>query len=600
MGLFQNAYETYERNPKRVGEYIEGQEPLAPVGHIITSAEFEVTIGDDGRFIAAAQRDKKAPKIIIPVTEESAARTSAPSPHPLCDQIGYLAAFDDKSRSNQQLYLTQLEEWMNSAWGDPKLHAVYAYVQSNALLRDLETALGIPFASDRNAADKFRRSMVIWKIYGTGGEPRVWQDVSLMEKYAAFALDRSAGNRAHCMISGRYEKEATQHMKGVFALNGNAKLISANDKTNFTYRGRFLKPEEALTVSYEASQKAHNALKWVISNQGVVLGGRAYLSWCPEGISVPMSTEPFLEAAGIQRFESTNPSDYRDQLEKALQGYQSKIADLVTSKTIIAAFDAATTGRLALTSYSEMATSDYFRRLVDWDQTCSWYFGRRGLILAPAIRNIARYAFGNERDRSGNGRIEIDDRVLKQQCDRLIHCRIGEAMLPADIVRYLAQKASNLVNYAKYSRENLLSIACAVIRKYHMDHGEEEWTMELDQEKRDRSYQYGRLLAVYEKVERDTYDREETREPNAMRLQSIYCRQPLHYAYELDKQMERAYFPRLKNGARVFYKDLIGEIMEQIHMAPEQNWNKPLEDTYLMGYYLQRKSLYTKKNEEVR
>lgn len=124
--------------------------------------------------------------------------------------------------------------------------------------------------------------------------------------------------------------------------------------------------------------------------------------------------------------------------------------------------------------------------------------------------------------------------------------------------------------------------------------------MELDQEKRDRSYQYGRLLAVYEKVERDTYDREETREPNAMRLQSIYCRQPLHYAYELDKQMERAYFPRLKNGARVFYKDLIGEIMEQIHMAPEQNWNKPLEDTYLMGYYLQRKSLYTKKNEEVR
>lgn len=33
--------------------------------------------------------------------------------------------------------------------------------------------------------------------------------------------------------------------------------------------------------------------------------------------------------------------------------------------------------------------------------------------------------------------------------------------------------------------------------------------------------------------------------------------------------------------------------------CPEEEWGKPLGETYLMGYYLQRKQLYTsKKNVE--
>lgn len=46
--------------------------------------------------------------------------------------------------------------------------------------------------------------------------------------------------------------------------------------------------------------------------------------------------------------------------------------------------------------------------------------------------------------------------------------------------------------------------------------------MSLDKEKKDRSYQFGRLLAVMEKVERDTYT-DEGREPNAIRMQSVFA-----------------------------------------------------------------------------
>lgn len=34
-----------------------------------------------------------------------------------------------------------------------------------------------------------------------------------------------------------------------------------------------------------------------------------------------------------------------------------------------------------------------------------------------------------------------------------------------------------------------------------------------------------------------------------------------------------------------------------IHECPESDWNRPLQDTYLMGYYLQRSELYKARKE---
>ena len=121
--------------------------------------------------------------------------------------------------------------------------------------------------------------------------------------------------------------------------------------------------------------------------------------------------------------------------------------------------------------------------------------------------------------------------------------------------------------------------------------------MALEPEKKDRSYQFGRLLAVMEKAERDTYDSSEGREPNAIRLQSIFCQRPMGTADNLEKQLEKAYFPRLKPGSRIWYKNLMGQIMGIISEFPQEDWNKPLDSTYLMGYYLQRSALYTKKTD---
>ena len=38
---------------------------------------------------------------------------------------------------------------------------------------------------------------------------------------------------------------AAQHLKGVVSMHGNAKIISGNDTSNFTYLGRFVDADEA-------------------------------------------------------------------------------------------------------------------------------------------------------------------------------------------------------------------------------------------------------------------------------------------------------------------------------------------------------------------
>ena len=83
-------------------------------------------------------------------------------------------------------------------------------------------------------------------------------------------------NKEFSMIEGEIKPVAIQHAKGIVSIKGNAKLISSNDSSGFTYRGRFVNDKQAFSISYEASQKAHNALKWLIANQGVIRGERAY------------------------------------------------------------------------------------------------------------------------------------------------------------------------------------------------------------------------------------------------------------------------------------------------------------------------------------
>lgn len=582
MGLMQSAYETYEAMAGLyAGVYRGNEEVLAPVSHLVTRASIEITIDLNGRFISAAAMDKNMEKIIIPVTEKSAGRTTKPEPHPLCEQVGYLSGEDDEKL---KCYIEQLKEWQKE-FNHPTLNAVLTYVNGGTLIDDLTRSDLLQF--DDKGRIKNEKALICWRVEGSP-TPDCWKDRQLFDAYMRFYSARHADDEtALCMISGQIARPAIQHPKGVVALNGNAKLISANDTSGFTYRGRFTDVNQALTISYEASQKAHAALHWLVSVQGVSYGGRTFICWNPQGREVPQPNASFLRR--------TEPvieyTDYQDALRETLRGWQTKLPE--TAGVVIAAFDAATTGRLALTYYNELLASDFLDRLMAWDERCCWWNGQYG-IQSPSLYNIASMAFGTLRSEK---RIECDDRLLKQQAQRLVACRMDCMAMPQDIVRALAAKCENQGLYDFGTREKLLSTTCAVIRKYCMDVKGEEWKLALEPEKRDRSYQYGRLLAILEKAEQDTYDSDEQRLPNAIRMQPMYVRQPQRTFSIVLEQVKKAYYPRLKPGIRAYYEKLIGEILGVISECRQESHTASLTDSYLMGYYLQKKELYTRKDK---
>ena len=591
MGLMQKALETYDAMSAWAGVTVENRETLAPVGHITAKAKIEITLDADGGFVQARAVDEK---IVIPATEKSAGRSGTkPAAHPLCEQIGYLLPGNEEKF---RLYTQQLEQWANSRYGSPKLNAILNYVRRGTLQTDLVRA-GL-LQMDEKGAVKNEKDMVRWIVNGVGEESGpVWTDLRLLRGFGKFYLESRAGtDNCLCMFTGEETLGAAQHLKGVVPMHGNAKIISGNDTSNFTYLGRFADAGEAATVGYIASQKAHNALKWLVCNDGYSFGSRTVVCWNPQGLEVPKAQNPLGKNRKSEgKEEPLKPTAYREELEKTVRGWKNSLPQ--NAGVVLAAFDAATAGRLAVLYYNELQASDFIDRLAYWDETCCWYDSRWG-TMSPLLDRIVQFAFGVQRGSDESARVEVDDKVRAQQLQRMLTCRTEKGAMPEDVMRALVRKCDNLQVYNAHNRDTLLFTACAVVRKYRMDRKKEDLPMALEPDKRDRSYQFGRLLAVLEKAERDTYDKDEKRETNAIRLQPMFVRRPGTTAKTVLEQVKNAYYPRLSVKSRNFYEILIGQIMEQISERTEEKYDAPLTETYLLGYYLQKNALYTKKQDD--
>lgn len=594
MGLLQSAIETYDRmEAEYAGIEYEGKETLAPIAHIIAKPKIEITIDEQGNFSSARKCDAEK-KIAIPVTEESAVRTSGARAHALCDQIQYVA---DIIKEKHELYVKQLEDWYNSFYSHPKVKAVFLYVSKNVVLEDLMQA-GL-LELDKNEKIKNEKDLICWNVVGLGEKSGpVWCDLELMKQYIRYyyASINESNSEELCFLSGKKQKKAKFHIKGVVANSGNAKIISVNDTKNFTYRGRFKTAEEALTISYISSQKAHNALKWIVANNGVSVGSRTFICWNPKGYSVPHIINPLL----VNDSAKSKPTEYREKLRRAIAGDAGKLPQ--NESVIIAGFDVATTGRLpttgrlSITYYNELSGSDFLERLLEWDASCCWYDSFWG-ASSPTLKSIVTMTYGVQRHSGEKSTVELDTRIAGQQMQRLLHCRIDKALLSTDLMMRIVQNASNMQTYTTENRRKLLFTACAVVKKYRYDHLKEEWNMALEEYRKDRSYQFGRLLAIMEKIEKDTYESDEEREANAIRMQTVFVQKPGYATKIILGQLKNAYYPRLKPGLRGYYDKMIGQIMEIIS-AFDEEYNKSLSETYLLGYYLQKNALYTKKEKD--
>lgn len=197
MNWTNELLDLYEKNQDIAGEITyktikgkKGEEHipliLLPVFHTTVTAQIEVTIDENGEFLSAKAVDKAENLTMIPVTEKSLSRTAGTEPHPLCDNLKYLAGDymvyyrqgkKQKDYSeNYRLYIEALQRWHESPFTHKKVDAIYAYVCKGCMIKDLATQGVITSRPFFPEADTVLKSLFsshsVWNLLKTGSYKR--------------------------------------------------------------------------------------------------------------------------------------------------------------------------------------------------------------------------------------------------------------------------------------------------------------------------------------------------------------------------------------------------------------------------------------------
>jgi CRISPR-associated protein Csd1 len=624
--------------------------PLLPICHTTQKAQIEITLDGHGQIRRARVLPKEEARTIIPCTESSSGRTSGESAHPLCDKLQYIAK-DYKNYGGDkdfyyESYFTQLSSWAESG-KNKKVQLICKYIERGNVIADL-VEKGVLVADKSKKLLKQRNgekdkkseldifdllpgkidpktkkitnwqadSFVRWKVeIPNDPQSAIWNDQEIIESWVKY-YSSTKEFKALCYATGDDVFSADQHPAKLRNDGDKAKLISSNDMSGFTFRGRFTAPEQVASVGFETTQKAHFALRWLIGRQGYRKGDLAIVAWATSGAEIPSPTDDafsILGADDLASDQTANPFTAQDtaiKFKNRIAGYGKEIGN--TTNIVVMGLDSATTGRLSITYYRELKGSDFLQRIDDWHTSCAWRHSYRYITIqdertgkskqkfipfvgAPSPSDIAEAAYGSRLD-------DKKHKLQKATITRLLPCIVDGQPIPRDLIESVVRRASNRVgikdlddkkyyNDEEFTWKKTLSIACALYRKFKQ--GKEKYEMSLDETRKTRDYLYGRLLAIADVVEEKTlYKAEKKRATNAARYMQQFSQRP----FQTWKQIHDSLTPSfVRLGGAYYFKNLIAEV---VSLNPEALiGNTPLTGEYLLGYYCQRQKLLEKNDK---
>lgn len=626
MSWVQKLYETYEQCK---GHEPPGSARLMPISHTPQQAHIEITLDVAGNFKGARVVQKE--ETIIPATEQSAGRAGAgAAPHPLCDKVQYCAndylIHGGKKRSFYKEYEKQLSTWCDSEFSHAKARAVLTYIRNvdSGVVSDLvkekilylgaDGKLLTQWVGNNDTPDIFRLltakegerdqgdAFIRWHVREDGNPcTAVWEDPTLQDAWGAF--DASTKKlKGVCMVTGDIHAPLTvNHPKRIRHAGDGAKLISANDSSGFTFRGRFTDDtgQQACGISYEVTQKAHNALRWLILRQAYRNGDQVIVTWSVAGKPVP---DPFKDSLSLfldtpeisQEAASIEQPDVGDvgqafaiRLRKAIAGYSTRLDP--TEEIIVMGLDSATPGRMAITFYRELKGSDFLDRVQSWHEQNAWLqnFGKEAKFVgAPAPRDIAEAAYGRR----------LDDNLRKATVERLLPCIIDGLPLPRDLVESVVRRTCNRVSFGKdksgrqWEWEKYLGIACALFRGSYK---EREYQMTCENNRTTRDYLYGRLLSIAEHIEgRALHVGGEKHDTTAAKLMQRFADRPnstwrtIELALAPYKSRLRAKRPAFMHGMETLLDEVVTKFEGDEFLS-----DRKLSGEFLLGYHCQRQAL---------
>ena len=631
MSWLEKCYETYENCQQEIGIQkfqAEGDKrsyvPLLPVAHTTQLVNIEVELDQNGNFQDARLLAKDEQTTIIPCTEESSARTSGVVPHPLVDKLQYIAAdypaYGGTKKSGWNLYHTQLQDWCSSPYADAKVCAVLRFLEKGCLVASLvkkhilfldeNGKMPTKWIGNKDEKPKIletlasadqTESFVRFRVGGID----LAQDEAVRESFIHY-YEMKQQRVDYCTVQGKQMAVSTLSPYKIRNPGDRAKLISSNDSTNYTYRGRFVTAEQALSIGYETTQKAHSALRWLISKQGCSNGDQTVVVWGTKGEPIPDITADSMDLGddfaaafaqlGQPQLPPATESEYAERFNKAIQGYGKALDE--KANTVVMILDSATQGRLSIRYYRELAGSELMKNITDWHRNFAWKLKYRSAPEsaepgqkpkwkhvsfwgAPSPADIAKAAYGEKADK----------KIIQQTVERLVPCITEGKYLPRDLMLSAVHRATAGIGLEPWEYQKTCGIACALICGYYHRNKKEDFVMTdgkyVDETIDYRSYLFGRILACAEQIERRVQSQTgETRPTNAERLRLVFVQRPAKTTALLQQKLT-PYLNRMRaNGVS---RDKRYSTLQELvgRLGAEKYTNKPLNELYLLGYACQ-------------
>ncbi len=659
MSWMARLYETYEQVMEL--ELPADEKPI-PISHTVQNAHINVVIDGEGNFKRASVLQKT--QITLPATESSAGRSSGEAPHPLADKIQYVAAdysdYGGKKAAYFGSYRQQLSDWCESEHHHLSVCAILAYVSKQSLVADL-IAQQVLWVDDENVLltawcregeepptllkilpkekGQFEQgsALICWSVERPGhAESDTWTDKGVQQSWINFDAT-NAGHTDLCYVSGRREPIARSHPAKLRHSGDRAKLVSSNDLSGFTFKGRFTDSKKSIAesglqgaaIGSLTTQKTHNALRWLIKRQGFRNGDQAIVAWAafakpipaPIAATLDFDFDDFSEVEDIvpvQEDTSDASTDhtldvgqsFATKLNRYMAGYRAKLA--ANDQISIMAIDSATPGRMAVTYYRETLPGEYLDQIFRWHTDMAWYqrvtkeISRpKGKptskviwpVSAPSPFTIMNAVYGDI--------LKSNDSLKKNFYERIMPCILEGSSIPRDLVSMAVNRARSPAGRERWEWEKTLGVACSLYRAFHFRHPtihqRKEFSMSLDTDNTSRDYLYGRLLAMAERIEEVALRAASVNRPTAAsRLMQRFSDRPYSTWPNIYKQLE-PYMRQLRNSRAGFLVNANKEldaIMVLFDGGDFTNDGK-LNGEFLLGFHCQRLALRnTKKSTD--
>jgi CRISPR-associated protein Csd1 len=629
MNLLTELYKTYNQSIEQgiVDNHKISQTILLPLYHNNLKSNGKNIIRiylNTNSTLARAEILSEDEVIIFPVNEDSVARSGRKAfPHPLVDKLEYINPSDSWKH---QKYTETFSKWYNYLKDEQSkeyLNIIKEFIENKNMLKQIVDKLfeGTKYkqigykleyeeTSGKNMVTKkldLSKVFLTYSIIGFEGlkNVNVTNNTKLHEDYIEY-VDANLVPNGICGITGEYSYISPKHR----GLLGNAKLVSVSNNKE-TYIGRFNAESDVFNMSYQASEKIHLMLKYLLENKNSSkwLSEQQYLvNW----ISSDIMNDSQLDILSSHPLQLFNEGEIKDkvsgqpelkpvtlrnkQVGKSIT--QGKITFPEDSKYYISIIDKSSNGRLSVKYFKKLAMSQLEENLKKWHTNNSWeaYNPRteKSEDKTPSVYDIVMVTHALERD----GRFVLDNGNFKKNLyQQLIKCIVDGLPVPKDYLMNLDLNIRQRLNYPKRWR-SLLHVACSLLNNTK----EGEFTTMVDKNNTDRSYLFGRLLALYEITELRTFNREERRVTNASKFWSSYTNNPENIMQTLEEKI-KPYERRLMTSNPGIHFKIQKEKQEIITMldqySDKKDANKRLGYQFIYGYYSENKFIYTKQEEEI-